>query len=472
MAIFELEQSYETPVTQFCRGPFKIRCAYARSRDCQEIGERGQDYLAWRAESYRAVFALCDGVGQSFFGGIGAQLIGEVIIDWLWKIDTENKNNTSIQLAQGLYNLLDAQKFSATKLIDEKDIKTVDSEIIRDALDSRRKRKGTQTNFVCGLIDPPNQYFPEGRILLFWLGDAKLQIWLGTTNNSAKLNAVWSSKEGWSSKFGIAGEIHHFQGSLQDLNCIIAHSDGLDPLSSKLAPGLASGEIDKGINGLRDLPSSDDVSFLEISLAQSVVEMEDDIVSYQRTILMRDSTELPVKIVKIIEKVPFEKEVIKFIKEKEIVEKKVVPLWMSIITALLLFTVLLSFPLGYYIGHKSIPASQPISTYKPTLTLLPTVTSTTHSTLVPLISGYLPTEEIAIFSNDSLIPLYLGCNNLATMVLGSDSNSQIMVRGFYQVKAYSNESCHGNPVVTFNMGANQPIDNNILSISVEAMPYP
>ena len=102
MSLVELDQSYETPVTELRRGPFKIRYAYARSRDCQDSNENGQDYLVWRAESYRAAFALCDGVGQSFFGGIGAQIIGEAIIDWLWKVDIGSIKAPSIPINPGI----------------------------------------------------------------------------------------------------------------------------------------------------------------------------------------------------------------------------------------------------------------------------------------------------------------------------------------------------------------------------------
>ena len=497
MSILELDQSYETPVTELRRGPFKIRYAYARSRDCQDSNENGQDYLIWRAESYRIVFALCDGVGQSFFGGIAAQILGEVIVDWLWKVDLEDTKAMPIQLTQDLHKLLDSQRAIATKLIDEKDITSVDNEIIRDALETRRKQKGTQSNFVCGLIDPPNQYFREGRVLLFWLGDAKLQIWQGAMNNTARLNADWNSQEGWSSRFGIAGEIHSFRGSLQDLNCVIAHSDGLDPLRSKLTPSMASGELDNGIKSLRELPSSDDVSFLEISVVQPLADSEDDLVSRLRTGLMRNSTELPVKVLRQVEKVPVEKQITKI----ETNEKKVIPRWLGIIIALLLLAVIVSCPVGYYFGHinittptpsrfrstpsspttqQSTPMHIPIKTLSPTgtstvfFTSTPSPTETSISVFTPtqVITGNLPLEEIVIISLQSSIPLKLGCNDFITMGLESDPTNQIKVFGLYEVKAYSDPSCQGSPTVIFFKGAIQPLGIYILSLRIDAFPYP
>src|SRR3954469_7654453 len=60
------------------------RYAYARSADCRRAGQVGQDFLTIRCDGRAVAFAVCDGVGQSFFGEIAAGLLGSALLDWLW----------------------------------------------------------------------------------------------------------------------------------------------------------------------------------------------------------------------------------------------------------------------------------------------------------------------------------------------------------------------------------------------------
>ena len=68
-------------------GPFAWRLAYQRSFDGRQSQSVGQDALAIRASQTRFAFALCDGVSNSFFGEIAANILTEALVDWLWSND-------------------------------------------------------------------------------------------------------------------------------------------------------------------------------------------------------------------------------------------------------------------------------------------------------------------------------------------------------------------------------------------------
>ncbi len=458
MAILELDQAYETPVTEYQRGPFRLRYAYARSKDCQDSGERGQDYLVWRVEPARAAFALCDGVGQSFFGGLGSQIVGEALIEWLWKLPLDNaiKENETKKLAQQLRDLLDSKKSSATKIIQEKDLQSVESDIIRDALEARKQQRGTQSNFVCGFVDPPSQHRPKGLVMLFWLGDAKIQLWQAQTNKSSLLEASWNKQEGWSSKFGTFGEIHAFQGTAEVLDCIIAHSDGVDSLQKKISPDLSTEKLQTGLGTL----GGDDVSFLELRMLSTSSDIEDDLVS-----VVRNTPNIPVKVIKQIET-----KVHTTIKTVEIGR---VPAWAKIVFPL---AMILTAVIAYFAGLRSLPESPPpIATtntpsniYVPPIpTLTATPTETAVETLVVATSEF---EGAFLISADSQpIPVVVNvCMNLDPAVAAAHANFE--VHGPYVLTGYSSMSCEGEKVILIRDGARHPVRGDILSVRVDLIP--
>ena len=85
MAIIEIDQRIDSPVSTFFSKNISLRYAYKRKLDAKDdSGYRGEDYLVVRSEEAKTVFALCDGVASSFFGALGSQLLGEALVDWLW----------------------------------------------------------------------------------------------------------------------------------------------------------------------------------------------------------------------------------------------------------------------------------------------------------------------------------------------------------------------------------------------------
>ena len=267
MSTLELDQRHETPVTLVQSGAFGIRYAYARSADTGRAGQSGQDYVAIRAEAERLVFVLCDGVGQSFFGEIGSQILGDALLRWLWKLPGDSQGSSLVleDWVGKLHEYLKTVSASATPLVGEKDLKDIQAGLLREVLEDKRK-EGSQSNFVCGAFDAPSRDLQAGRLLLFWLGNAKLQIWRAGTNLTERLEAAWDDRERWSSLTGAVGRVHAYRSDWRQIDCVIGHSDGLDPVRRVLKPALASQVIDQNIDQLRRQPNSDDISFVEISL--------------------------------------------------------------------------------------------------------------------------------------------------------------------------------------------------------------
>ena len=277
MAIIELDQAHDTQLSTYSRGPFTIRYAYVRDSGSQVSGGRGQDYMIIRAEPQRLAFAVCDGVGQSFFGDLAAQLVGERLAQWLWALpsDPTGLPTPRQSLAKSLHEYLDQQIDLGTRLVMGKTLSGYP--LIREVQEQNRAESGTQSNFVCGLLEAASTRLPHGRVLLFWLGDAMLHTWRQGVDASEQLGATWSSEEAWSSKEGVVGEIHSFVGDLRQVDSILAHTDGFNHLKDRWRPGLDAAIIDKSIGS-----PEDDVSYLEVSISVGMPHLEEDLVGELR----------------------------------------------------------------------------------------------------------------------------------------------------------------------------------------------
>ena len=469
MAILELDQSSETPLTEIHRGPFKLRYAYARSKECQEAGENGQDYLVWRVEPFRAVFALCDGVGQSFLGGIASQVVGEALIEWLWKIPPRNEPDISNpkKIEKALRDFLDSKRAKATQLVDEVEIDSVYGEFVRDALESRKNRRGTQSNFVCGIIDIPSEEFPEGRVLLFWLGDAKLQIWRQNTNETSKLRATWEKQEAWSSQVGVSGEIHFFGGTVNDVDCVIAHSDGVDPIRQSLSPKIIAEDLGKGLSQL----GGDDVSFLEISMSTPSPLLEDDLVSRLRG----DSQLPPIKII-----VPTSANSPSPIsvtgptpEPKKRGKGLTIPFWfLPLGVGIIALFLVIAAGFGYFIGNYTLPPLEPTEVSMPTaIPLLPVVPPTPSP--VPTEMPTLPIKILPTIAPTIMIPAedggYLindGQVHKLTLnaCLETRDGGGIVIRGPYWIVGYSSIGCRQGTEIIFLVKDSLPLWANVRSI--------
>ena len=285
MAIIELDQGYETPITEYRRGPFNLRYGYSRSKDAVTENLRGEDYLVVKLEANRLAFAICDGVGSSFFGGLASQIVGERLIRWLWDDVTQEIFSSNPQPEEAI-KLLDSALNDETKyasqLVAKKDINTLSNHFLRSSYKEKREKSGSQSNFVCGYVEVDLTNPNKGDVWLFWLGDAKMRIWNDLEERSQDLNGKWLSEQSWSTKHGVLGDTFAFHSSLDEISHIIAYSDGLLPSENAITPSIDNNTLNQIFNELQLSSRSDDVSFLEISFNNRPPKYEDDLISTLR----------------------------------------------------------------------------------------------------------------------------------------------------------------------------------------------
>jgi hypothetical protein len=264
----QIAQDRELPVQTGRNAGFAWRYAYARSSDSREAGDPGQDYLLFRYDDTRLVFALCDGVSQSFFGEIAAYFLGNKLVRWLWQGLPPGMSAT--ELASAISTLLDNLTSPATEFVRAYPLPKNIPPMLNDVLEGKRAL-GSETTFICGEIALPADGLPEGRALLAWMGDSRLRLWGEAGERTHELGGTFQMWERWSTHRGIVMGTPHValmpvqQGGRRALTHLLAYSDGaagLDPLTH--SPSNSA---------LRDIISragessvSDDIALLEVWL--------------------------------------------------------------------------------------------------------------------------------------------------------------------------------------------------------------
>lgn len=262
-----LPQDRETPVSIVVDGKITCRYAFARSNDCQLAGDNGQDYLSLHHKNNVIVFALCDGVSQSFFGEIAAKFLGDTLVNWLSSrlpagIDAD-------LIREALEQTLRDARPEASKLVEAHQLETGLPEMLRAVLEDKRKI-GSESTFIGGRIDLPGTDYPEGRAVFAWLGDSRLRIWNEDEEMTSTLPGEFQTMQRWSSRRGpIGSSVHvHVAGiaGTRGIKRVLVYSDGLSSLDN-ITTLLSNEQMQVCINREGDLPVSDDIAVLEILLA-------------------------------------------------------------------------------------------------------------------------------------------------------------------------------------------------------------
>ncbi|MCY9692047.1 protein phosphatase 2C domain-containing protein [Paenibacillus alginolyticus] len=259
-----IDPRIETPLQQIM-GSFHIRYSYYRAAETRLAGDSGQDYFVWKQQKNSFIFALCDGVSMSFFGEIAAQLLGDFLIDCL-SIEELNGYEDHLLLQKKLQQLLHDYTFHASEQVSKYQLPKGIPNVLNEVLEEKRVL-GSETTFVCGRIDLPDSSHPNGKIMLAWLGDSRLQIW----DSEKELNVLgetFISSERWSTKRGCIGHEPHVLirpliTPSNQINRIVAYSDGLtilDDLPHILDNELLQVQIIKAAMN----PTSDDISLFEV----------------------------------------------------------------------------------------------------------------------------------------------------------------------------------------------------------------
>jgi hypothetical protein len=258
-------QDRESPLQPVKAGPFTGRYAYARSADTRAANATGQDYLTFGSDAAMFVFAVCDGVSQSFYGDIAARLLGDALIEWLAALSptVSDRSEVRAELGERLDGLVDPARAAVMEQALPEGLPPMLVEVLQ-----AKRAAGSESTYVCGRIDLPTASLPYGRIILSWLGDSRLRVWGPAAECTAELGGVFETQQRWSSRVGPIGEPSVVvadaltrTGGLA-IHSIAAYSDGLlmlDALSS-LPSDLQLSELI--MQGSR----LDDISVIELQI--------------------------------------------------------------------------------------------------------------------------------------------------------------------------------------------------------------
>lgn len=262
-----LAQGQEIPVARIQAKTYSLRYAYARSADSLKNADVGQDHLAFAYDESKIVFALSDGVSQSFYGDLAARFLGERLLTWM--TETEFQQNGFESQLQVFFAGI---QHEAIAQVADRPLPSNLSPMLVQVLEKKRLG-GSECTFVAGVVD-----FSINKIHLCWAGDSRLRIWNGEVELTSELFSPeeFQTKERWSSQKGVVGKLHTRVLGFQPSWRVAVYSDGfsvLDRLRSRMPS-------DKAINSLISEaqlePSSDDISFFEVagSVGQPSVSRE------------------------------------------------------------------------------------------------------------------------------------------------------------------------------------------------------
>ena len=250
---------------------FAWRYAYSRAAETRISGEKGQDYLTLGSTEDTFIFALCDGVSQSFYGEVAARTAGDALLEWLESELPDSLDEEAVR--QSLSKSLEALTGRATILLEEQAIPEDVPPLLLDVLGEKRAL-GSQTTFVCGRIDLPSDDFEQGRAVFAWMGDSRLRIWGRVGERTSELGDTFKTEERWSTSRGlVGGEPHIFVIPLSEtggwtLHRLVVYSDGLAALDgTEQSPSTS--DLEGIILDVSDSATSDDISFLEVWLTKT-----------------------------------------------------------------------------------------------------------------------------------------------------------------------------------------------------------
>lgn len=252
-------------------GHLHCRWAYDRSNETRAENGVGQDYVAMAHGDTWVAFAVCDGVGKSYRGDVAARLLGDALVAWLAEIPV--RIEPAADLRDRLHRDLDALAERHREAVAAEPLPESAGGMLREVLE-RKRRVGSQAVFVAGRIDAPGRAFPQGRIVLFWLGDARLRVWVaderpGAAERAVPLEGAFEMADRWSVPGGVlGGGPYSVSRPLRDakgvaVRRVLAYSDGMKALDEQ-GVALPMLSIDALIEEGRLAVHNDDASMFEL----------------------------------------------------------------------------------------------------------------------------------------------------------------------------------------------------------------
>ncbi len=255
-------QSIETPVTFVTAPGIYLRYAYSRSGDSMANHIDGQDYLCFQHNDQRFVFVICDGVGSSFCGNLAARILGDGLLEWLWSVDITYLGGEAA-LAEAATSALNRLQKQAKHEVDDYRIPDQIPPLVRQALEAQRTY-GSEAVFVALRVDHPSPTIPDGLISLCWMGDSQMHV-LDEQGTEIDIGGSWDNANRWSTTQGVRGRMSTWMKELNHVGRIVAFTDGLATHAAKIT-GYSDDYLDRQIRAGARMPTSDDVTFIDVVL--------------------------------------------------------------------------------------------------------------------------------------------------------------------------------------------------------------
>jgi hypothetical protein len=275
--IFESNQAQDTPYTFLDGFSIKPMYGFYRSDESVQNGVDSQDYLIIKCTELTTYFVICDGVGQSFMGQIAAKYLAYRLWTWMEK-ELISGMGDHLSLAKKLFKYLNQKKIitSGQNNVSSYKLPAGLPELHTFALEEQRQY-GSESVFLAGRIDlEQNNRKLTPRLHVFWLGDTEIHLF-DQENQEMQIQDRRDQNQRWSTIHGVKGAdfINSWAGTLEGVNKIIVHSDGLKVESSKLLPASSSIEkMTRLVAGLRSRPDSDDISVISITFNEALLSKE------------------------------------------------------------------------------------------------------------------------------------------------------------------------------------------------------
>ncbi|MDW8298770.1 MAG: protein phosphatase 2C domain-containing protein [Anaerolineae bacterium] len=255
--VITLNQETDTPARREYIGNVALTYLYDRSRDSQQAGTRGQDFIAFCGNQKRLAFAVCDGVSQSFYGDLAARFLGEKLVAWLADLPFPTDVET---FRAALSAQLAAWQPEADALVAAHPIRADLPPMLRDAL-VRKRENGSESMFLAALVDHQAEKFAA-----CWMGDLRLRLFDANGEELPLSEAHWDMRQRWSSRLGAKnGAPQVLVMPLRGIARLMAHSDGFGSRADMLKR-FTLDSLNALADELLSLPTSDDLSFLDIAL--------------------------------------------------------------------------------------------------------------------------------------------------------------------------------------------------------------
>lgn len=232
---------------------------YQRSNDSQAHGMVGQDYLTYRYDAQRLVFAICDGVSQSFMGDLAAASLGDALRNWLWARSLLPFDPPLVAHVLG-YRLQQWTNL-ATSMVEQTPIPEHLPRMLRRVLETKRREAGSQTMFVAGVVDRA-----RASILICWVGDSKFQ--LVTRAACLSADTVFHTHERWSTNRGLIGiDLPHVAVfPLTHDSLLTVYTDGIERYEAQFQRALTATQLADMAHAMRDDPRNDDIALLQLRI--------------------------------------------------------------------------------------------------------------------------------------------------------------------------------------------------------------